>query len=60
MFRRALFAEQFALMRLEHAFQNFAALRGLGIGDAHAGNVEALARRPIRHNLSRSAARTAK
>ena len=41
MFRRAFLAEQFALRGFQHTFQHFAALRGLGIGDAHAGNVEA-------------------
>ena len=47
MFGRALVAKQLALMRLKHAFQNFATLRGLGIGDAHAGNFEALLGIPL-------------
>ena len=42
MLRRALAAEQLALRRLQNALQHLAALRGFGIGDAHAGHVEAL------------------
>ena len=47
MFRRAFLAEQLALRRLQNAFQHLAALRGFRIGDAHAGNVEALFRIPL-------------
>ena len=43
-FRRALLAEQLALRRFQHALQHLAALRRLGIGDAHAGHIEALLR----------------
>ena len=39
-FRRAGRAENFALPRLQNAFQHFAALAGFGIGHAHAGDVE--------------------
>src|SRR5262249_24704126 len=39
-FRRAFAAEQLALMRLQHALEHFAALRGLGIGDLHSGHLE--------------------
>ncbi len=46
MLRRALTAKKFALMRLQHALQDFSALRGLGIGHANAGHVEALLRVP--------------
>src|SRR5579863_1421369 len=38
--RRTLLAEQLALRGLQHALQNFAALRGFGVGDADAGNGE--------------------
>ena len=48
MFRRALLAEQLALRRLEDAFQYFAALRGFRIGDADAGDGEALLGVPLR------------
>ncbi len=47
MFRRAFFAEQLALRRLQNAFQHFATLRRLGIGDAHAGHAEALLGIPL-------------
>ena len=47
MLRRALTAKQFTLMRLQHAFQHFPTLRGFGIGDANAGNLEALLGIPL-------------
>jgi len=42
MLRRALTAEELALMWLEHAFQNFTALGCPGIGDANSRHIEAL------------------
>src|ERR1700691_5438021 len=42
MFGRALLAKKLALMRLEHTFQYFSALRSLRIGDSHSGDVEPL------------------
>ena len=48
MFGRALLAKKLALMRLEHAFQYFSALRSLGIGYPHSGNVETLLCIPLR------------
>src|SRR5580704_10504811 len=48
MLRRTLFAKQFALRGLEHAFQNFATLRGLWISDANAGDGKTLFGVPLR------------
>jgi DNA-binding transcriptional regulator of glucitol operon len=42
MLRRALAAKKFTLMRFQDTFQNFSALRGLWVGYADAGNLEAL------------------
>src|SRR5271168_1804953 len=42
MLRRAFIAEKFALRRLQHSLQHFAALRGFRIGNAQARHVEAL------------------
>src|SRR5271170_5420288 len=40
MFGRTLLREEFALRRLQHTFENFAALRGFRIGNSHSGDVE--------------------
>ena len=48
MLGRALAAEELALDRLQHALEDFAALRGLGIGDPDAGHVEDPLGVPIR------------
>src|SRR5271166_818125 len=42
MLRRALASKEFTLMRLQHPLQHLSTLRGFGIGDANAGNLEAL------------------
>ena len=47
LFGRAFASEKFALRGLEHAFQDFAALRGFGVGHADAGNSEALLGVPL-------------
>ena len=47
MFGSALLRKQFALMRLEHAFQHLSALRRFRIGHPHSGNFEAPLRIPL-------------
>ena len=42
MLRRALASKQFALVRLENALEHFSTLRGFRVGNANAGNFEAL------------------
>ena len=42
MLRRALAAKKFTLMRFQHALEHFSTLRGFGVGDANAGDFEAL------------------
>src|SRR6202162_6686519 len=46
MLRRALTAKECTLMRLQHAFQHLAALRGLGISHPDARDFKALLRVP--------------
>ena len=47
MLGRALTSKEFALVRFQHTFQHFPALRRFGIGNAHAGDLEPLFRVPL-------------
>lgn len=57
MFGRALVAKELALMRLQHAFEHFAALRRLRIGDSNSRNLETLLRVPFRVALAETQGR---
>src|SRR5579871_2613296 len=52
LFRRALLSEQLALRRLQHALQNFAALRRFWIRHANSRDLEALFGIPLRRPVA--------